>query len=444
MTLQTLPKYATYKDSGIEWLGKIPAHWKVKKLKFSTLINKESLPENTQRNHVLEYVDIGSVTFENGIEKAEDFSFGDAPSRARRLAKNGDTIVSTVRTYLKAIAFIDERYEKCVYSTGFAVITPKEDFSPKFLTNFIRSNAFTHQVDDVAKGMSYPAINSTDLSNLYIVDAPFSEQTAIAHFLDQKTAQIDAAIAIKEQQIALLKERKQILIQHAVTQGLDPTVPMKDSGVEWIREIPAHWEVVKLKYLFKEINDRTDTGVETLLSLRMDVGLVPHDDVSDKPISDLELIGYKKVCPGQIVMNRMRAAIGIFGIPSVHGLVSPDYAVFNSTKDIHLEYFLLLFKTPLLGTQFRLSSKGLGTGSSGFMRLYFESFGDIKIPFCSKRDQVKIFSWIESESEKINSSIGFIAQQIEKLREYKTTLINSAVTGKIRVTSEMAAAVRSP
>jgi type I restriction enzyme S subunit len=103
-----------------------------------------------------------------------------------------------------------------------------------------------------------------------------------------------------------------------------------------------------------------------------------------------------------------------------------------------------LFKTPLLGTQFRLSSKGLGTGSSGFMRLYFESFGDIKIPFCSKRDQVKIFSWIESESEKINSSIGFIAQQIEKLREYKTTLINSAVTGKIRVTSEMAAAVRSP
>ena len=90
--LTAMPKYETYKDSGIEWLGEIPAHWKVKKLKFSTLINKESLPENTQRNHILEYVDIGSVTFENGIEKAEDFSFGDAPSRARRLAKNGDTI----------------------------------------------------------------------------------------------------------------------------------------------------------------------------------------------------------------------------------------------------------------------------------------------------------------------------------------------------------------
>lgn len=114
---------------------------------------------------------------------------------------------------------------------------------------------------------------------------------------------------------------------------------MRDSGIEWIGEMPAHWKTVRLKYLFKEINERTKTGEETLLSLRMELGLVPHDDVSDKAISNESLVDYKLVRPGQMVMNRMRAAIGIFGVSSRLGLVSPDYAVFDIKERANSSFF---------------------------------------------------------------------------------------------------------
>jgi type I restriction enzyme S subunit len=208
---------------------------------------------------------------------------------------------------------------------------------------------------------------------------------------------------------------------------------MRDSGVEWIGEIPAHWEVTRLKYVFSETNERTKTGQEVLFSLRMEQGLVPHNDVSDKQIADDNLIDYKIIRPGQMIMNRMRAAIGIFGLADKFGLVSPDYAVFNIGQNAFPEYFLRLFKTPLIGEQFRLNSKGLGTGSSGFMRLYTESFGDIKIPLPPRAEQASIVDHIETQSTKIDQAIAIQQQQIDKLKEYKATLINSAVTGKIRV-----------
>ena len=157
--------------------------------------------------------------------------------------------VSTVRTYLKAITYVDEICSNYVYSTGFAVLSPNEELIPKFLLNFVKSNSFTHQVDVVAKGMSYPAINSTELSNLWVSFPDIETQEKIVEFLDQQTSEIDQAIAIKEQQIALLNERKQIVIQKAVSQGLNPNVAMKDSGVEWIGQIPAHWETSKIRYL---------------------------------------------------------------------------------------------------------------------------------------------------------------------------------------------------
>ncbi|MCK0206390.1 restriction endonuclease subunit S, partial [Ornithobacterium rhinotracheale] len=154
------------KDSGVEWLGEIPAHWEVKKLKFCTEINKNSLDENTKSNLPIKYVDIGSVSFENGIEKVENYTFANSPSRARRIAKINNIIVSTVRTYLKAITLVKEEFSDCVFSTGFAILECKNMLNSYFLSFFVKSDAFTKQVDLSSKGMSYPAINSTDLSNL--------------------------------------------------------------------------------------------------------------------------------------------------------------------------------------------------------------------------------------------------------------------------------------
>ena len=170
-----------------------------------------------------------------------------------------------------------------------------------------------------------------------------------------------------------------------------------------------------------------------MLSLRMERGLVSHNEVSDKPIPEENLIDYKIVQSGQLVMNRMRAAIGIFGVANSYGLVSPDYAVFDISDDASPDYFLRLFKTTLMGTQFRLNSRGMGTGSSGFMRLYTENFGNIAVPFPPKDEQTAILGHIGKESERLEDAITLQQQQIDKLKEYRATLINSAVTGKIKV-----------
>ena len=157
---QGLDPNVPMKDSGVEWIGQIPEHWETIKLKFVTAINSRVLAENTPSNKQIEYVDIGSVSFENGIEKTERFAFKDAPSRARRLAKEGDIIVSTVRTYLKAISAVDEKHSNNVYSTGFAVLEPLDMLCSTFLAYFTKSDAFTLLVSLDSNGLSYPAIIS--------------------------------------------------------------------------------------------------------------------------------------------------------------------------------------------------------------------------------------------------------------------------------------------
>ncbi len=208
---------APMKDSGVEQIGEMPAHWEIKKIKFISNINEKSLDERTDKNFEFDYVDIGSVTFENGIENTERYMFLDSPSRARRLANDGDTIVSPVRTYLKAIDYISKDKENYVYSTGFAVISPRKGIYPKFLRSFVHSNAFTNQVDDSSKGMSYPAINSTQLSNLFVVVPPENEQKQINDTLEYELGKIITVIEKQALQIEKLKEYKSTLINSAVT-----------------------------------------------------------------------------------------------------------------------------------------------------------------------------------------------------------------------------------
>ena len=205
------------KDSGVEWIGQVPEHWEVKKLKFVSKINQHTLPENTNGSLSIKYVDIGSVSFENGIEKVENFSFKNAPSRARRLANRGDIVVSTVRTYLKAITMVKEEHQDCIFSTGFAVITSNKCLEDNFFELYAKSDAFTEQVSVFSKGMSYPAINSTDLSNLWITVPPISEQQKIADYLEIQVSKINQAITLKTAHIEKLKEYKSVLINDAVT-----------------------------------------------------------------------------------------------------------------------------------------------------------------------------------------------------------------------------------
>lgn len=423
MSVATYPKYESYTDSGEGWLEEVPSHWESRKLK--QLFQEKKHRVNMDLN-------CGAISFGEVIEK-DDERVPLATKASYQEVLAGEFLVNPLnlnydlKSFRIGLSDID-----VVVSAGYIVLQAKADLDKQYF-NYLLHRYDVSNMKLLGSGVRQ-TISFNHIANSQLVAPPLHEQRAIAAFLDGKCATIDQAVRIKEEQITLLRERRQILIQQAVTRGLNPSAPMKDSGIDWISQIPAHWEAVPLKRLFTERNERTKTGAETLLSLRMVEGLVPHDDVSEKAISDAELVDYKKVYPGQMVMNRMRASIGLFGMVDRSGLVSPDYAIFDMRDDLFGPFFLNLFKTDEMGTRFRVSSRGLGTGSSGFMRLYTDDFGAISVPVPSREEQRDIVNYIDSVSDKINGAILLKQDQIAALKEYKTSLINAAVTGKIRVT----------
>lgn len=206
------------KDSGIEWIGKIPAKWKVARLKDYSDINKQSLGEETEPDFSFYYIDIGNVDYEKGYEKKELIEFSSAPSRARRKVEQGDTIVSTVRTYLKAIAYVHESGEDIVVSTGFAVVSPRRPLvMDKFLNHYLRSHFVIEKISSLSTGVGYPAIDSTRLSCIPIIIPSKEEQVAISEYLDAQCKRIMNLRERITQQIETLGKYRQSLIHECVT-----------------------------------------------------------------------------------------------------------------------------------------------------------------------------------------------------------------------------------
>jgi type I restriction enzyme, S subunit len=212
---------AKMKDSGIEWLGEIPEHWEVKPIKYFVTCNDESLTDKTDKDYQLRYIDIGNVDSNGNVSEIVSYKFKDAPSRARRIVKAGDIIVSTIRTYLKAIMHIKGYTENLIVSTGFAVLRPRKNIFSEFLNYAIRANYFIGKVVSESNGVSYPAINSTELITLKIAIPLIDEQKEIVQFIDIETKIINTTISKIEKELALTEEYKTALIAEAVTGKID-------------------------------------------------------------------------------------------------------------------------------------------------------------------------------------------------------------------------------
>ena len=252
MNANGLRPYPAYRDSGVEWLGKVPAHWEVRRLKESLGVNLAVLPEDTEPDYEFHYIDIGSVGTGRLVSDPKTLRFETAPSRARRVVQRGDTLVSTVRTYLKAVWHAEEDVRDFIASTGFAVLTPRSWILPKLVSYACRSEQFTSRVTAESVGVVYPAIAEARLASaLRLCIPPLPEQRAIVRFLDAADRRIRRYIRAKERLVELLEERKRALIHEAVTGRIDvrtgqPYPAYKDSGVEWLGKVPEHWRVVQL------------------------------------------------------------------------------------------------------------------------------------------------------------------------------------------------------
>ncbi len=219
-----------------------------RRLKYAATINDEALSESTEPDLELAYIDIGNVDSQGQVHDIVNYRFEDAPSRARRIVRDGDVIISTVRTYLQAIAPVENPPDNLIVSTGFAVVRPSSVLDHRFCKYAVRANRFLWEVESRSTGVSYPAINASDLGDIAVTLPEVGAQRVIAAYLDRETARIDGLIAEKERMLALLEEKRAALISRVVTRGLDPSPSLKPSGQEWLGDIPAHWPTTKFSW----------------------------------------------------------------------------------------------------------------------------------------------------------------------------------------------------
>jgi type I restriction enzyme S subunit len=279
-------------------------------------------------------------------------------------------------------------------------------------------------------GGGQPNISGDIIKRVRLTVPPLDEQNRIVTFLDQETAKIDALIAKKERLIELLQEKRTALISHAVTKGLDSTVPMKDSGDKWIGVIPSHWTPKKLKHLFR-FAKRQNYPDLTVLSVYRDYGVIEkntRDDNHNRTPEDLST--YQLVNVGDLVINKMKAWQGSLGISSLHGITSPDYVVYRSTNKEHLPYLHHRLRIPSMAATFHCISNGIRPDQ---WRLEPEKFEQLWLYMPPVDEQKRICDYIDKQVAAIDMLRAKVRDGIEKLREYRTALISAAVTGKIDV-----------
>ena len=429
--------YPEYRNSGVEWLSRIPAHWSIERLKNLATLNDEVLPESTDPSFELDYVDISSVDAIAGINGTESVVFERAPSRARRVVRSGDVIVSTVRTYLRAIAAIDNPESNLIVSTGFAVIRPRR-METSFACYAFRAPHFVERVVANSVGVSYPAINASSLSCFRVPFPEVTEQRAIAAFLDRETARIDALVAKKQRLIELLQEKRTALITRAVTRGLDPDVPMKDSGVEWLGAIPVHWRLNPLKRVSPEITVgvvvnpsryvRTE-GVPFLYGSDIEEGRIVSEAARRMSEEDSRFLSKSRLLAGDLVCVRV-------GAPGVTAVVPPGLAGANCASVVivrHADTFdsqwlCYVMNSRLVRHQIELVQYGAAQEQFNVSHAV-----EFVIPLAPPTEQSEIAAFLDCATDRIDALIDKIKRAIDHLKEFRTALISAAVTGKIDV-----------
>ena len=425
------------KPSGIDWIGDIPESWKVRPLKYLAKCNQDVLLETTAPDYSFRYVDIGSVTYERGITGYQELRFEDSPSRARRKVSVGDTIISTVRTYLKAIAIISDS-ENVIVSTGFAVYTPDEAIYPQYLYYFCKSEGFVQEIDKNSYGIAYPAINTDLLSRICIAYPCYEEQQAIADFLDKECAQIDSITADLEKQIELLQQYKKSLITETVTKGLDKSVPMKDSGVEWIGKIPEHWDVEPIKYRVTFHNGDRGENYPTKSELQsegipfINAGHLEGDGLNMDNMDYISeekyrIMGGVKLRPGDILYC-LRGSVGKNAIVDMNqGTVASSLVAIRSVR-ILAEYLYYCLNSHIEEVQRYLWDNGTAQPN-----LSADNLGKYKFCIPPVEEQKAIVKYLNNICSQIDNLIIGKKKQLSTIQQHKKSLIYEYVTGKKRV-----------
>ena len=426
-------RYESYKDSGVEWLGKIPSQWEL-------TIGMNVFRENKRDNKGMKEKTVLSLSYGQIIIKPEEKLVGLIPEsfETYQIVEPNDIIIrctdlqndqTSLRTGLAK--------DKGIITSAYLNLKVINNHSAKFLHYYLHTLDITKVLYKFGSGLRQN-LSFLDFKRLPIIDIPLSEQQKISQFLDDKTAKIDQAVDLAEKQIALLKEHKQILIQNAVTRGLNPDVPLKDSGVEWIGQVPKHWEVKKLKYLAKfspsksEITCNHEESCSFIPMEKLKLNTLVLDEI--KQIKNVysaytyfrdEDLLIAKVTP---CFENKNFAIAKNLVNSI-GFGSSEIYVLRTYNNLFNRF--LFYRLQEQNFMEIAISKMSGTG--GLKRVPSEFINNFQLALPPLCEQQKIADYLDKQTAKIDQAIALKTAHIEKLKEYKSVLINDVVTGKVRV-----------
>ena len=435
----SIKRYEVYKDSGVAWLGEIPDHWNL--VPGLTLVS-----ERNEKNKNLKENTVLSLSYGKIIIKAAENLTGLVPEsfETYQLAYPGDIIIRPTdlqndKTSLRTGLVM----HKGIISSAYVNLRVKASISASYIHYFLHLVDISKVIYGLGSGLRQN-ISFQDFRRFNFLFPPLPEQTAIANLLDKKCEKIDFAISQKEKLIDLLKERKHILIQNAVTKGLDSSVEMKDSEVKWIGVIPEHWGIESFKNILIERNKKNDPiKSKERLSLSIDKGITLYSEKTtnlDRFKDDFTQ--YKLAYKNDLVFNSMNMIVGAVGVSDYFGCVSPVYYTYYARIDNPkiTKYYEYFFKNKIVRSQLYCLGKGIiaidrGEGKFNTVRLKVSRDGlrSMKVPYPSIAEINQIVDFIEEKNSETDKAVNLQEQQIEKLKEYKSTLINSAVTGKIKV-----------
>ena len=436
--------YAEYKDSGVEWLGEIPSHWEKILFKRVVLQVKDGTHGTHQRVEEGSYLLSAKNVFNHGIEigltesRIPNKDYQEIVSNG--FPKKGDILVTCVGTIGRSCVYTFEK--PIAFQRSVAFLRLNSQCDSKYYKYFIESKQYQSQLESLIKSSAQGGVYMGDLINTVVANCDFLEQKQISNFLDHETSKIDHLIEKQQQLIELLKEKRQAVISHAVTKGLDPNVPMRDSGVEWLGEVPEHWQVGRIKHLAQIISkgttpttmggDFVEEGIRFLKAENIGKGFrvnnYPEFFISEKVDEQLARSRLKE---HDVLVIIAGATTGLASVLQKELLPANTNQAVSFIRLLNFNYSHWV--SHWLTTQFAQSVIWMGAVQAAQPNLSMESLGNIYIAIPPVEEVIEILKDIEFKLESFESLINKAQQQISLMQERRTALISAAVTGKIDV-----------
>ena len=407
-------------ESSIPWLKKIPSNWRTQKVKylFTERVQKgfpgEPLLAATQTQGVVrkEMYETRTVTAQ------KDLHF-------LKLVQVGDFVIS-LRSFQGGIEYAHNRG---IISPAYTILKPRPAISPRFFAYLLKSKPFVDSLSLFVTGIREGQnIDYTKFSRSELPVPPLEEQIKIVNFIQQQDHRIRRLIKNKKRLIEVIREKSERNILKLLFQGSKTESKLVASGIAWCPLIPDHWSVLRCRYLFREIDKRSVDGSEQHLSMSQKFGLVPNSRIEERRLISESYAGGKLVELGDLVLNRLKAHLGVFAVANDCGVISPDYSVFRRTRSINVRYFEAILRTTLCRVELRRLTKGI---VQGFWRLYSDDFFNIKLPVPPLEEQNEIITLMDLSLAESLKGVDKIESEIRVIQEYRSRLIADAVTGKI-------------